>query len=54
VTADLVRRIWPHTHDLVEGCSKRYQVHTLVWYEVQDSMASTIRREKAIKAWKRP
>ena len=29
-------------------------MYTLVWYELHDSMASAIRREKAIKEWKRP
>ncbi len=53
VTSDLVKRVWQHKHDLVEGFTKRYQVHTLVWYELHDSMASAIPREKAIKGWKR-
>lgn len=53
VTSDLVKRVWEHKQDLVESFTKRYQVHTLVWYELHDSMASAIRREKAIKEWKR-
>jgi putative endonuclease len=28
-------------------------VHTLVWYEVHETMESAIRREKAVKEWKR-
>ncbi len=28
-------------------------MHTLVWYEVHESMESAIAREKAIKEWKR-
>jgi len=49
VTSDLIRRIWEHKNDLTEGFTKRYRVHTLVWYEVHDNMESAITREKAIK-----
>jgi putative endonuclease len=53
VTSDLVKRVWEHRNGVVEGYTKRYGVHALVWYEVHPSMESAIRREKAIKAWKR-
>ena len=53
VTSNLVQRIWQHKKDFVEGFTKRYRVHTLVWYEVHESMESAITREKAIKNWKR-
>ena len=53
VTSDLIRRIWEHKNDLTEGFTKRYRVHTLVWYEAHDNMGSAISREKAIKEWKR-
>ena len=49
----LARRVWHDKSDLVEGFTKRYGVHTLVWYEVHDTMESAIVREKAIKEWKR-
>ena len=39
VTNDLVRRVWEHKNDLVEGFTHDYQVHRLVWYELHDSMA---------------
>lgn len=42
VTSDLPKRVWQHKNDLVEGFSKRYRVHTLVWYEVHESMESAI------------
>jgi len=54
VTSDLVKRIWEHKNDAVDGFTKKYGVHTLVWYEQHASMASAIAREKAIKEWKRP
>ena len=53
VTSDLVRRVWEHKNDFVEGFTKRYRVHNLVWYEIHESMESAISREKAIKKWKR-
>ena len=53
VTSDLVKRIWQHKSDLVEGFTKEHQVHTLVWYEVHEMLESAIVREKNIKAWKR-
>jgi putative endonuclease len=53
VTSNLVKRIWEHKQDLVEGFSKRYGVHQLVWYELHETMESAIEREKRIKEWKR-
>jgi putative endonuclease len=53
VTSDLVKRVWEHKNDLVEGFTKRYGVHTLIWYEPHETMISAISREKAIKEWKR-
>ena len=53
VTSNLVQRVWQHKHDLVGGFTSRYGVHTLVWYERHETMASAIAREKALKEWKR-
>ena len=53
VTSDLIQRVWQHKNDLVEGFTKRYGVHSLVWYEIHETMESAIKREKAIKEWKR-
>lgn len=53
VTSDLPARVWQHRQDIVEGFTKRYSVHDLVWFELHDSMESAIGREKVIKAWKR-
>jgi len=40
-------------NNLVEGFTRRYGVHVLVWYELHDTMDSAIAREKAIKEWRR-
>ena len=53
VTSDLIKRIWEHQNDLVEGFTKRYSVHHLVWYELHENMNSAIEREKKMKEWKR-
>ena len=53
VTSDLVKRVWEHKSDFVEGFTKQYQVHTLVWYEVHGDMESAIVRAKQLKEWKR-
>ena len=53
VTSDLVKRVWEHQSDFVEGFTKQYQVHTLVWYEVHGDMESAIVREKQLKEWRR-
>ena len=53
VTSDLVKRVWEHKNNMVEGFTKRYGVHQLVWYEVHEGMESAIEREKQLKEWKR-
>jgi putative endonuclease len=53
VTSDLVKRVWEHKSDFVEGFTKEYQVHDLVWYELHESMEGAITREKQLKEWKR-
>lgn len=53
VTSDLVQRIWQHRTGLVEGFTKRYAVHRLVWFEQADTMEVAIVREKQIKKWNR-
>jgi putative endonuclease len=53
VTSDLVKRIWHHKNNMVEGFTKRYSVHRLVWYEIHENMESAIEREKRLKEWKR-
>ena len=53
MTSDLVKRVWQHKNGLAEGFTKKYHMHTLVWYEIHEAMESAITREKNIKAWKR-
>jgi putative endonuclease len=53
VTSDLVQRVWQHKNDVVEGFTKKYAVHSLVYYELHDDMENAILREKRIKKWNR-
>ena len=53
VTSDLAKRVHEHKVDLVDGFTKRYGVHSLVYYETVDDVESAIAREKQIKRWKR-
>lgn len=38
---------------MVEGFSKEYKTHTLVYYECHEYPESAITREKRLKEWKR-
>jgi putative endonuclease len=51
-TTDLVQRVYAHRNDLVEGFSKKYGVHRLVYYETEGDYESALQREKQIKEWK--
>jgi putative endonuclease len=53
VTNDLARRVYEHRNDLIEGFTKRYGVHRLVWFEVHGDINEAILREKRIKKWNR-
>ncbi|HEU4853776.1 MAG TPA: GIY-YIG nuclease family protein [Nitrosospira sp.] len=53
VTGDLVKRVWQHKHDLVEGFTRKYSVHMLVYFEMHCEMVEAIQREKQLKKWNR-
>ena len=53
VTNDLIKRIWQHKNNAVEGFTKKYNVHKLVYYETADNVNSAITREKQMKRWNR-
>lgn len=53
VTGDLIKRVWEHRNGLIEGFTKRYGVHRLVYFEVHSNIDEAILREKRIKKWKR-
>ena len=53
VTSNLIQRVYQHRNNQVDGLTKRYGVHHLVWYEVYERMETAILREKQIKKWQR-
>ena len=53
VTNDLIRRVYEHKNNLVEGFTDRYRVHKLVYWEQSENIDSAIEREKQFKHWKR-
>ena len=53
VTSDIARRVWAHKSDAIDGFSKRYAVHRLVYVEFHETMEAAITREKQIKKWRR-
>ncbi len=53
VTSNLVKRVWEHKNNYMEGFTKEYEVHILVWYEQYGDITSAIAREKQLKNWHR-
>ena len=53
VTSDLKKRIYEHKNDLVEGFTKKYKIHNLIYYEQTTDIKSAIQREKQLKKWNR-
>lgn len=53
VTNDLKQRLYEHKHQLVDGFTKRYNVHKLVYYEHTTDIRAAIAREKQLKGWLR-
>ena len=53
VTDDLMRRLQEHRNDRVDGFTKTYHVHKLVYYETFSNVQYAIAREKQLKGWRR-
>lgn len=53
VTGDLAGRASQHREDVLEGFTKKYGAHTLVWFEEFADIFEAILREKRIKKWRR-
>jgi putative endonuclease len=53
VTNSIARRAWEHRSDLVDGFTKRYGVHRLIYAEFHATMPDAILCEKQIKKWRR-
>jgi putative endonuclease len=53
ITNNLSRRVFEHKTDQIEGFTKRYRVHRLVYFELYNYIKGAIAREKEIKRWVR-
>ena len=53
VTDNLIRRVYEHKNGIVDGFTKKYHVHKLVYYEQTNDINSAIQREKQLKKWRR-
>ncbi len=53
VTNDLARRYQEHKNGMLEGFTKKYNCHYLVYYEEYQMVNDAIAREKQLKKWSR-
>lgn len=53
ITNDLYKRVYQHKNNLIDGFTKKYGCHKLVYFEETTSVESVIAREKQLKGWRR-
>jgi putative endonuclease len=53
MTDNLARRVWEHQSGAVPGLTKKYDIKTLVWYELRQSRETAFQRERQLKKWNR-
>jgi putative endonuclease len=53
MTNNLRRRAFEHKNGLIEGFTKSYRCHRLVYYESFDEVTKAIDRERQLKRWSR-
>ena len=53
ITGFFTSRILQHKYDTIEGFTRKYQCHRLVYYESHQDVEVAIGREKQIKRWRR-
>jgi putative endonuclease len=53
MTNNLEKRVYEHQHDLIDGFTKQYRCHRLVYFESYDRANTAIDREKQLKRWNR-
>ena len=51
VTNDLRRRVWAHKKGLIDGYTRDYGIHRLIYFEETSDVRAAIRREKQLKRW---
>lgn len=53
VTNSLIKRIYQHRTNAIEGFTSRYNLTKLVWFEVYEDIHEAILREKQLKGGSR-
>lgn len=53
VTTNLTKRVYEHKNSLVDGFTKKYRVHRLVYFEVARDAEAALSRERQMKKWNR-
>jgi putative endonuclease len=53
LTNNLIKRVYEHRTDIIQGFTKKYSIHKLVYYEQTNDIYSAIQREKSLKKWNR-
>ena len=53
VTNDLRRRITEHKNETLDGFTKKYHLHKLVYFEEYSEVNDAIARKKQLKGWVR-
>jgi putative endonuclease len=53
ITSNLLKRVYEHKNGVVDGFTKKYVVHRLVYYEVAKDAETALTRERQIKKWNR-
>ncbi len=53
VTNNLIKRVYEHKNNLINGFTKKYRISHLVYYEIFNDIYEAITREKRLKKWKR-
>lgn len=53
VTNDLYKRVYQHKSNIIEGFTKKYECHKLIYFEETSDIESAILREKQLKNWNR-
>ena len=52
-TSELIKRIWQHKNNVVEGFTKKYGVNILVHYGIAETQEAAATRERQLKKWNR-
>ena len=53
VTGNIERRVYEHKNGIIDGFTKEYNLHKLVYCECTNDVRAAIAREKQLKGWRR-